>query len=108
MSAEDDTNDTWGTTKCKKFSGKYTEYTEWKTKFMALSEIKGYAKYYEKNITVIMRAEHDAGTKKDGTTAVTEDEKKEYSNKVKAWAFLIMHLTGTAFSIVNEKKPRYT
>ena len=34
-----------------------------------------------------MRAEHDAGKKKDSTTAVTEDEMKEYSNKVKAWAF---------------------
>ena len=104
MASEDNTNNTWGTTKCKKFSGTYTEYDEWKTKFVALAEIKGYAKYYERNIVIVKREEIDSGLKEGTSTALTDNEKNEYAMKVKAWAFLIMHLTGTPFSIVNEHK----
>ena len=104
MSVEDEKNNTWGNTKCKKFSGTYTEYTEWKTKFVALAEIKGFAKYYETDIIVVTREENDTGLKENGTTKVTDKEKKNYMSKVKAWAFLIMHLTGTAFKLVNQYK----
>ena len=102
MSVEEDTNNTWGSTRCKKFSGVYTEYNEWKTKFITLAKIKGYAKYYKTDIGVITREENNTGLKAGTTTAVTDAEKKEYANKVKAWAFLIMHLTGTAFNLVNQ------
>ena len=78
MSVEEDTNDTWGSTRCKKFSGVYTEYNEWKTKFVALAEIKGYAKYYETDIGVITREENDTGLKSGTTTAVMDEEKKDY------------------------------
>ena len=50
------------------------------------------------------KEEVESGKRSDGTD-VSKKEKLEQKNKQKAWAFLIMHLTGTAFSIVNEHKP---
>ena len=105
--SDDKIDDRWGTTKCKKFSGTYTEYTEWRTKFMALAEIKGFAKYYKKDITTVKKEEIKNGVLEGTTTNVTKKEKNEYVNKIKAWAFLIMHLTGTAFSII-KKNPILT
>ena len=105
MSSDDENSDEkWGSSKCKKFSGTYAEYTEWRTKFMALAEIKGYAKYYENDITTVKKEEIESGVLVGTTTNVTKKEKNEYASKMKAWAFLIMHLTGTAFSIVNQEK----
>ena len=103
--SDNESDEKWGTTKCKKFSGVYTEYSEWKEKFEALAEIKGYARFYEKDISTVTKDEAEKGVKEDDGSTVTKKEKNEQKFKQKAWAFLIMHLTGTAFSIVNEKKP---
>ena len=106
MSSSDDeqSKEKWGTTKCKKFSGNYAEYTEWKTKFLALAEIKGFLKYYKTDVPTVTREEIEDGVHTGTTNNVTRKEKKEFQNKVKAWAFLIMHLTGTAFLIVNKHR----
>ena len=103
MSSSDE-EEKWGTTKCKKFSGNYAEYTEWKTKFLALAQIKGFLKYYEEDVPTVKREEIESGVREGTATNVTNKEKKEFQGKVKAWAFLIMHLTGTPFSIVNAEK----
>ena len=42
--SDNKSDEKWGTTKCKKFSGVYTEYSEWKEKFEALAEIRGFSK----------------------------------------------------------------
>ena len=102
--SDDKKDKKWGTTRCKKFSGVYGEYAEWKDKFEALAEIKGYAKYYESDVGTVTKEEVESGKRLDGTD-VSKKEKLEQKNKQKAWAFLIMHLTGTAFLIVNEQKP---
>ena len=67
--SDDESNDRWGSTKCKKFSGTYSEYAEWKDKFEALAEIKGYARFYEKDIETVTKEESETGTKiDDGST----------------------------------------
>ena len=105
MSSDDkNSNEKWGSTKCKKYSGTYAEYTEWRTKFMALAEIKGYSRFYENDVVTVKKEEVESGVHEDTATNVTKKEKNEYENKTKAWAFLIMHLTGTPFAIVNQEK----
>ena len=90
-SDEEQSSDRWGTTKCRKFSGKYIEYTEWKTKFLALAEIKGFLKYYKTDVPTVTREEIKDGVRAGTTNNVTRKEKKEFQNKVKAWAFLNGH-----------------
>ena len=99
-SNKEQSSNRWGTTKCRKFLGKYIEYTEWKTKFLALAEIKGFLKYYKTDVPTVTREEIKDGVRTGTTTNVTRKEKKEIQNKVKAWAFLIMHLMGTAFLLL--------
>ena len=69
--SDDESNDKWGTTKCKKFSGVYSEYAEWKDKFEALAEIKGYARFYENDILTVTKEEAEMGVK-------TDDGSKKY------------------------------
>ena len=70
-STEEQSSNRWGTTKCRKFLGKYIEYTEWKTKFLALAEIKGFLKYYKTDVLTVTREEIEDGVHAGTTNNVT-------------------------------------
>ena len=81
--SDDKSSNKWGTTKCKKFSGMYKEYSEWKEKFEALEEIKGFSKYYKSDVKTVSKEESESGTKSDGSN-VSKKEKLEQKSKQKA------------------------
>ena len=76
-----------GSVRYVKFTGKGSEFNEWKVKTLALARRKGFAEYLKE----------DRESSKDSLEA-----KKFIKGNADAWDQLVLSLTGTAFDLIQE------